>query len=155
MRHLATEPNRCMSSVTDSRDAGEMRSRILLIDDERSVRDSLYTLLERCGYEVLAASNAADGLAIFRQSRPPIDLLVTDSNMPHMSGLELARECSRLRSELSVLYVSGSRPDEELEADLQAANRGFLAKPFSGAELLRKTRELLVLVSTAQLSHSY
>ncbi len=120
-----------------------MPSRILLVDDENSVRDSLYTLLESAGYEVLAANNGPDGLTIFRQSVPPIDLLVTDYNMPQMSGLELARECSRLFGGLRVLYVSGSRPDEELLADLQAGGNGFLAKPFRGQELLRKARELI------------
>ena len=130
---------------------GDVRSKVLLVDDETSVRDSLYTLLEGDGYQVLAASNGPDGLAIFRQSIPPIDLLVTDYNMPQMSGLELARECSRLRRELSVLYVSGSRPDKELQADLQARKRGFLAKPFRAAELLRKARELLLVESAGQL----
>lgn len=135
--------------MTNSQDNGEVRSRILLVDDETSVRDSLYTVLEGDGYQVLAASNGPDGLAIFRQSMPPIDLLVTDYNMPEMSGLELARECLRLRRELSVLYVSGSRPDKELQADLQAGKRGFLAKPFRAAELLRKARELLLVESAA------
>jgi len=120
-----------------------MPTRILLVDDESKVRDSLYALLESAGYEVLAASNGPDGLTIFRQSVPPIDLLVTDYNMPRMSGLELARECSRLFQELKVLYVSGSRPDEELQADLQAGRRDFLAKPFRGDDLIRKTKALL------------
>jgi two-component system sensor histidine kinase ChiS len=164
MRALPLSPGkhdwtRSMSSATDSgtdsQDNAEMRSRILLVDDENFIRDSLYTILERGGYEVLAASNGPDGLTIFRQSRPPIDLLVTDYNMPRMSGLELARECSSLCCELSVLYVSGSRPDEELEAELQARKRGFLAKPFRGAELLLKTRELLLVESTGQLSPSH
>ena len=115
--------------------------RILLVDDEKYVRESLYTLLEREGYEVLASSNGADALNIFRLSVRPIELLVTDYNMPEMSGLELARECSRLSGELKVLYVSGSRPDEELRADLQARQRGFLAKPFRAGDLLRKARE--------------
>jgi CheY-like chemotaxis protein len=122
----------------------DMPSRILLVDDDNLLRDSLYTILESDGYEVLAASNGPDGLTIFRQSARPIGLLVTDYNMPQMSGLELARECLRLRRELSVLYVSGARPDEQLQADLQAAKRGFLAKPFRGQELLRKARELIV-----------
>jgi two-component system, cell cycle response regulator CpdR len=140
-----------ISTLTKSQDTGETRSRILLVDDESSVRDSLYTILERGGYEVLAAGNGPDGLTVFRQSRRPIDLLVTDYNMPQMSGLELARECSRLCGELSVLYVSGSGPDEELRAELQAGKRGFLAKPFRGAELLRKTKELLLAESNGQL----
>jgi CheY-like chemotaxis protein len=129
-----------------------MRSRVLVVDDENSVRNWLYTLLESDGHEVLAASNGPDGLTIFRRSTRPIELLVTDYNMPEMSGLELARECLRLRCELSVLYVSGSRPDEQLQADLQAPKRGFLAKPFRRDDLLRKARELLLVESSGQLS---
>ncbi len=131
-----------------------MPQRILLVDDEKSVRDSLYTLLESNGYEVLAAGNGPDGLTIFRQSIRPIELLVTDYNMPRMSGLELARECSRLYGELRVLYVSGSRPNAELQADLQAPTRGFLGKPFRGKDLLRTAKALLPVESAGQVSLS-
>lgn len=120
-----------------------MPSRILLVDDDESLRDSLYALLENAGYEVLAAGSGPEGLTIFRQSARPVDLLVTDYNMPQMSGLELARECSYLFPDLRVLYVSGSTAAEELQADLQASKRAFLAKPFRGEELLRKARALL------------
>jgi CheY-like chemotaxis protein len=122
---------------------GEMRSRVLLVDDQSSVRDALYTHLESAGYEVLAGKDGQDGLNICRQSSRPIDLLVTDYNMPGMSGLELARKCLQLCSELAVLYVSGSSPDEELALDLQERQRAFLAKPFRRDDLLRKARELL------------
>jgi len=60
-----------------------------------------------------------------------------------MSGLELARECSRLCCDLSVLYVSGSGPNEELQAELQTPKRGFLGKPFRGDDMLRKAKELV------------
>jgi CheY-like chemotaxis protein len=106
------------------------------------------------GYVVLAAGNGPDGLALFRQSALPMELLVTDYNMAEMSGLELAHECLGLRRELSVLYVSGSVPDEELQADLQACKRGFLAKPFCNTDLRRKTRELLRVESEGRLSLS-
>lgn len=125
--------------------------RVLLVDDDNFVRESLYSVLERDGYEVLASSNGPEALTIFRRSVRPIELLVTDYNMPRMSGLELARECSRLSSELGVLYVSGSHPDEELQADLQVGRRGFLAKPFRESDLLRKARELLLIEPAGQL----
>lgn len=133
--------------MPESRHQHDAPARVLLVDDEDSVRDSLYSHLESSGYDVLAASNGPDGLTICRQSLHPIELLVTDYNMPHMSGLELARGCSRLYRDLSVLYVSESRPDEDLQADLLAPRRGFLAKPFRGADLLRKVRELLLVES--------
>jgi CheY-like chemotaxis protein len=141
-------------SMIDAGHENATRPRVLLVDDENSIRNSLYELFETGGYEVLAASNGSDGLTIFRQSLHPIELLVTDYNMPQMSGLELARECSRLCNELSVLYVSGSRPDEELQADLQAPKRGFLAKPFRGHDLLRKAKELLLIAPSKQMSVS-
>jgi CheY-like chemotaxis protein len=118
-------------------------SRVLLVDDDVRVRNALYELLERGGHQVLAAGNGPDGLAVFRESTPPIELLVTDYNMPNMSGLELARACSRHSSQLGVLYVSACRPDDELQVDLKAPRRAFLAKPFRGEELLRKAREVL------------
>ncbi len=133
--------------MMESRSQNEVRSRVLLVDDEESIRDSLYSLLESSGYDVLAASNGPEGLSICSRSAPPIDLLVTDYDMPRMSGLELARECSRICCDLSVLYVSGSRPDEDLQADLRAPRRGLLAKPFRGQDLLRKVRELLLVES--------
>jgi CheY-like chemotaxis protein len=135
--------------MSDSHDGSDIRPRLLLVDDKDSVRNSLYGLLESDGYEVLAASTGADGLAIYRRSIRPIELLVTDYNMPGMSGLELARECTRLNRELGVLYVSGSPPDEGLQEDLQRCRRGFIAKPFHGRDLLRKARELLLTGSTA------
>ena len=128
--------------------------RVLLVDDEIQVRERLYTLLDHEGYEVLVSSNGPDALNMFRCSVRPIELLVTDCNMPEMSGVELARECSRLSGELKVLYVSGSRPDEELRADLRVGQRGFLAKPFRGADLVSKARELLRAQSTGELSLS-
>ena len=140
--------------MNDSRGQSDIRPRILLVDDEKSVRDSLYSLLESDGYEVLAAGNGPDGLTIFRQSIRPIELLVTDCNMPKMSGLELACECLRLRSDLRVLYVSGSRPDEPLQTDLEAPRRAFIAKPFRGADLLRKARALLLVQSAGPLALS-
>jgi two-component system cell cycle sensor histidine kinase/response regulator CckA len=133
--------------MLDSHDRSDTRRRLLLVDDADFVRDSLYSLLESDGYEVLAARNGTDGLTICRQSVYPIELLVTDYNMSGMSGLELARECTRLNRELRVLYVSGAEPDEDLREDLQGRKRDFLAKPFRGRDLLRKARELLLAES--------
>jgi CheY-like chemotaxis protein len=131
-----------------SHEKPDIRPRLLLVDDEDTVRNSLYTLFENDGYEVLAASNGMAGLAIYRHSLSPIELLVTDCNMPEMSGLDLARECARLNRGVGVLYVSGSEPDDELREDLQVRRRGFVAKPFRGRDLLRKARELLLIEST-------
>ena len=121
------------------------RRRVLIVDDDLSLRRVLYRILENGGYDVLSASSGPEALAICRKSSPPIDLLLTDYNMPGMNGLELARECAAVRAELPVLYVSGSHPDQDLSVDLGNRRRGFLAKPFRGEVLLRKTKELLLM----------
>ena len=138
--------------MPNSHNGSDIRPRLLLVDDEDFVRNLLYGLFESDGYEVLAASNGTDGLAIYRRSNHPIELLVTDYNMPGMSGLDLARECTRLHRELGVLYVSGSPPGVELRRDLQGCRRGFIAKPFHARVLLRKARELLLTGPTAVMS---
>src|SRR5665213_136511 len=129
--------------MTDLREEGVTRRRALLVDDKDSVRDAIYTLLENDGYEVLSARNGLDGLTIFHRSLRLIDLLVTDCDMPGMKGLELARACARRHGDVGVLYISGSCPNDELQADLEMGRRAFLAKPFRGDDLLLKARELL------------
>jgi len=122
----------------------EERLRVLIVDDDLSLRKILYKILENGGYDVLSAGNGPEALAICGRSNPPIDLLVTDYNMPGMSGLELGRECSAFNSALPVLFISGDYPDHELCAEVEKRNRGFLAKPFRSQELMRKVKEMLV-----------
>lgn len=133
------EPSRYAHQHADA------RLRVLIADDDLSVRQVLYKILENGGYDVLSATNGLEALAICRRSSPPIDLLITDYNMPEMNGLDLARECSALHAALPVLYVSGSHPERELCADLEKPKRGFLAKPFRREELLRKCKEMLLM----------
>lgn len=129
--------------MTNCRNQTNVRRRVLLVDDQDSIRDSVCALLESGGYEVLAAKNGSDGLTMFHRSPRPIDLLVTGCNMPGMNGLDLARACARRNPHVGVLFVSGTRPDDELQAELETGQWAFLAKPFRGDDLLCKARELL------------
>jgi two-component system, cell cycle sensor histidine kinase and response regulator CckA len=128
------------------------RPRILLVDDQDSIRDWIYTVLEGAGYEILTANSGPAALAICRLSIHPIELLVTDYQMPGMSGMELARECARLHGDLPILYVSGHAPDDALKEELQDPRCDFLGKPFRAPELLRKARALLLATPRKQLS---
>lgn len=130
-------------SVSGFGEPDDQRTRILLVESETSVRESLYALLENDGRQVLAASDGRNGLTVFHRSVYPIPLLITEFDMPGMTGLELAQACARRNRDVAVLYLSVSHPNEELEADLAMNRRAFLAKPFGRSELLRKTRELL------------
>jgi DNA-binding response OmpR family regulator len=130
--------------------SSENRSRILLVSDEDQIRNPVYTLLENEGYEVLTATNTADGITTFRRSIYPIELLITDFNIVTLSGLELAHECTRLDRDLSVLYVSTSELNEDLRMGILGRKRGFLLKPFDGNDLRRKVKELLLTETTLQ-----
>jgi CheY-like chemotaxis protein len=125
-----------------------MRRRILVVDDDFAVLKLMYAVLEGGGYDVLAAGGGPEGVGVFRRSAHPVDILVTDYNMPHMTGLEFARACWQFRPDVVVLFVSGLDPDAELRSELKASRRrlgkcAFLAKPFLGHELLHATRQLL------------
>ena len=118
---------------------------VLVVDDQHSLRLLMCRTLENGGFHVLSASNGADALTLYRGVEHAVDLLVTDYSMPGMTGLELARKCCTLDEKLSVLYVSGSMPSDGLRAELEAARRGFLAKPFRQSELLRSARAVLAM----------
>jgi len=127
---------------------------VLVVDDQDMLRLLMSKTLENNGFRVLSASNGAEALTCYRGAEPPVDLLVTDYSMPGMTGVELARECCALGSELSVLYISGSSPGDDLRADLADGNRAFLAKPFRQSDLLRRAKTLLEMRSEAVPSRS-
>ena len=124
-------------------DRGSDAARILVVDDERLIRDLLCRMLECDEYEILSAISGPEALDICRRSFRPIQLLVTDVQMPVMSGYELADKCARLYPELRVLFVSGSIPDESMQAALSVPNLAFLSKPVRPEVLQRQARAML------------
>ena len=72
--------------------------RILVVDDEESIREFFEIMLKREGYEVLTASNGREGLEALKAS--PVDLVISDIQMPEMSGLDLLAKGKEIDSEL-------------------------------------------------------
>src|SRR5690349_9775770 len=81
-------------------------NRILVVDDEESIRDLTRRILTRGGYEVIAASGGEEALSLITDESEQVDLLLTDVIMPRMSGKELAERFSSLRAGARVLYMS-------------------------------------------------
>ncbi|HWN90402.1 MAG TPA: GAF domain-containing protein, partial [Verrucomicrobiae bacterium] len=81
--------------------------RILLVEDDPDVRALTEAVLQRGGYEVIAARDGDEALRVFRDQARPVHLLVSDVVMPKMSGRELAERLRALQADLKVLYVSG------------------------------------------------
>ncbi|MGI8421219.1 MAG: response regulator transcription factor [Gaiellaceae bacterium] len=112
-------------------------ARILLVEDEDSVRPLLERILEQNGFDVLAARDGVDALEVLDRCSGGVDLLVTDVLMPRMHAPALAERLAARGDATPVLFMSGYTGGE-----LRAGTR-FLRKPFTTAERLSTVRELL------------
>jgi PAS domain S-box-containing protein len=114
--------------------------RILLVEDENSVRRVARRALELNGYTIYEASDGPTALRLAAENE--IDLLVTDVMMPGMLGPEVAAELVKSRPGLRILFMSG-HSDEIVRGGLLNPATPFLAKPFTPAQLALKVREAL------------
>lgn len=117
---------------------------VLLVEDERSVREVCARMLREQGYTVLEAATGEHALRQVHEYTPKgIDLLVTDIVMPHMGGKELADRIRTEYPEIRVLFMSGYTDNAIVHHGVVDRDVAFLQKPFSRAGLARKVRELL------------
>jgi hypothetical protein len=110
---------------------------ILVAEDTPAVLAFVADFLHRTGYQVLQAVDGVEALEVAAQHSGPIDLLLTDIEMPRLNGRGLSRKLSHWRPETRTLFMSG-----RLDTGL-ARGTPFLPKPFVGRDLLRKVSEVL------------
>ncbi|HEX9029080.1 MAG TPA: response regulator transcription factor [Anaerolineales bacterium] len=115
-------------------------TRILLVDDEPLIIDSLVYSLQREGFEVKAARDGQQAIQAFQEFQP--DLIVLDLMLPDMSGLEV---CRRLRATSTTPVIMLTARGEEIDRvlGLEVGADDYLAKPFSFRELLARIRATL------------
>jgi two-component system cell cycle sensor histidine kinase/response regulator CckA len=116
---------------------------ILLVEDEDSVRAMVSKVLRSKGYTVLEASQGQEALQVSEHHEGPIQLMVTDVVMPHMSGRELAEKLASFRPAMGVLYMSGYPDKAIIHHGILEAGTAFLQKPFTLNALEWKVREVL------------
>ena len=116
---------------------------VLLVEDDRGVRDLARAMLSRLGYRVLAAADGAAALERARGHEGEIHLLLTDVVMPGMNGRELAEALVAERPETRVLFASGYTRDVMLRHGIVEGRLHFLGKPYRFTELAAKLREVL------------
>ncbi len=116
---------------------------ILLVEDNQAVREAAKKILSECGYVVLEAANGQSAMEVARQHSKAIHLLLADVVMPGMNGREVAQRLLGERPELKVLYMSGYEPAPEGAPQVEPDPIVMFKKPFSGAALLDKLREVL------------
>jgi CheY-like chemotaxis protein len=123
-------------------------SPILIVDDEKPVRDIVRDWLSAFGYPVLEAQDGKTALQLVTQRSLRIDLLITDVIMPRMNGRELADRVSWIRPELRVLFISAYSSDVLMGLGLCPGGVDLLRKPFDQAKLVGQVRRILTVSRT-------
>ena len=127
----------------DPGQAGGGTETILLVDDEEALRSIGSRALQSKGYRVLTASSGEAALEIYRANSRGVDLVIMDLGMPGMGGRQALREILAQDPRAKVIIASGYAADLQVKQALADGARGYVAKPFSRAELLRTARQLL------------
>ncbi len=118
----------------------EVVYRVLVVDDEISVRRFLKNLLEGAGFAVLQAANGQDALTMLKQKHP--DVVLLDLGLPDISGLEVLRTL-RGWSKIPVLMLSVQDAERDIVSALDSGADDYLTKPFGTAELMARLRSAL------------
>ena len=128
--------------------SGNVRPRVLCVDDEPVILQILRRLLEVQGFDPVTCSNPLTALSEFSEGM--FDVVITDIHMPQMDGLSLMRSLRAKQPDLPVVIVTGQGTVDTAIQALREGASGMLVKPFTGEELLSEVRRAL---STAQMHY--
>ena len=117
--------------------------RVLLVEDEDSVRNFAARALSRQGYEVLEAGTGIEAMEVMQREKGKVDIVVSDVIMPEMDGPTLLKELRKTNPQLKFIFVSGY-PDDAFKHSLDVNEAyAFLPKPFTLPQLAAKVKEQL------------
>jgi len=133
----------------DPQSSGRGTETILLVEDEKGVRELAREYLEMSGYTVIEAEDGHTALELAAMHSGTIHLLMTDVVMPGISGRELADRVKRIRPKIQVLYMSGYTDQAVVHHGILDMDAVLLQKPFTMATLSSKLREILAAETVA------
>ena len=114
---------------------------ILVVDDEPDMLENVARILRRGPYRCVTTASGQDALALLEQQRPA--LVLTDLRMPGMDGLALLRAAKRVAPDTPVIIFTADASESAADEARRAGAAAFLAKPFSGGQLLQALRQAL------------
>jgi DNA-binding response OmpR family regulator len=117
-----------------------IKSKILVVDDDRKIVDLVRLYLERDGYRVLVAYDGLEALKLARQRRP--DLIVLDLLLPEVDGLDVCR-ILQTESEVPIIMLTAKTTEEDKLIGLELGADDYVTKPFSPRELVARVRTVL------------
>jgi two-component system response regulator MprA len=117
--------------------------KLLVVDDERAVRESLRRALELEGYEIELAADGREALSALQDEEPQPDAVILDVLMPGVDGLEVCRRLRASGNRVPVLMLTARDEVENRVAGLDAGADDYVTKPFALEELLARVRALL------------
>lgn len=132
----------CAEGAGETAPGAGRGERILVVDDEESIRDTLCEILTAADYEVVTAVDGAKAAAVLAAGLDRLALVITDYDMPGLDGGRVAERIRAEYPEIKVLVISGLLGRGSQRGNLPAGNV-ILAKPFSAATLLRTVEDLL------------
>ena len=115
--------------------AGASMSRVLIVDDEDSMRLLVARAIAMDGHDIMTASDGAEALEILGSADSAFDLLLTDIQMPIMDGIALALAAARDFPDLTILLMTGFAEQRERASGLNAIAYDVITKPFSVADI--------------------
>ncbi len=115
---------------------------ILVVDDEEIMRRAAGTIMRKCGYEVITASDGLQAIQIFKQRHQEIKGVLLDLVMPIKSGEQVYLEMKKINSQVKVIMTSGFKNDKRVTFALEQGVNGFIQKPYT----LEKLAEIMTEV---------
>lgn len=141
-----TDEEELMEHAHDESVSGGNES-ILVVEDEAMLLRFVEKSLTRLGYQVTAFQNSEEAIDAFRARPQSFDLIISDLNMPHMDGEELAREALRVRQDVPIILVTGFSEKMDAAAVTHLGVRRMLSKPYTMQVLAETVREVIVPLS--------
>jgi PAS domain S-box-containing protein len=141
--YLPRTTDQAKADLAPSQQARGAGERVLVVEDDESVRMLVLEVLNELGYSAVEAQNAETAIDLL-QSGGPLDLMVTDVGLPGMNGRQLAEIVREYYPDLPVLFMTGYAPGAKVRAEFLAPGMEMIEKPFLVDALATRIRDMLV-----------